>query len=146
MSSHIRIITLSSIFIAVLFSSSKSSSSYTLQLQTQMNPASKKFNPLFLKNKFRSLAKLSMSTSSISSVSSSQKLVPRAAVSVVVKFRDDSEDLNHYVLVQRGKEPNKVRTWLKFTVRTLAVTCKWKIFLNVLSIIIYTGNVVSTWR
>ena len=34
-------------------------------------------------------------------------IVPRAAVSVVVKFIRESE--KKYVLVQRGKEPNKVR-------------------------------------
>ena len=40
------------------------------------------------------------------SMNNSQTILPRAAVSVVVMH--SRENVNQYVLVQRGKEPNKV--------------------------------------
>ena len=44
-----------------------------------------------------------------------QEVIPRAAVSVVVMYSQDTE--NKYVLVQRGKEPNKVSTYFWKTLK-----------------------------
>lgn len=55
----------------------------------------------------RSTSLCMLSSSEGSSIHSRQQLViPRAAVSVVVMCKTDNE-VNRYVLVQRGKEPNK---------------------------------------
>lgn len=82
-----------------IFSSNRSSA---FTPQKSMIQTSRLVRPLLSRNNFRYMTKVSMGTSN-------QKIVPTAAVSVVVKHRDESENLNSYVLVQRGKEPNKVR-------------------------------------
>ena len=47
-----------------------------------------------------------MNSSSAGTSLANTQVIPRAAVSVVVRYSQEAE--NRYVLVQRGKEPNKV--------------------------------------
>lgn len=61
--------------------------------------------PSVSKHLLRGRTQQFVTTLKLSSTSMHQEVIPRAAVSVVVMYPEDNE--NKYVLVQRGKEPNK---------------------------------------
>ncbi len=93
------------LFIWILFTILERS--FSLQTIMMTNNIYHKTWQRYIGNKCRFATRLSNSVSCSSNPNDQTAIIPRAAVSVVVMHSKGNE--NKYVLVQRGKEPNKVR-------------------------------------